>query len=80
MFLYAYNHLTNLFDVSHFPFVCGVLGLQSFNSTFKSLKNCVKEVEEIAYSDLGTEAIRKLYIEDFPVFVGIDVKGDDIYD
>lgn len=44
------------------------------------LKNCVKEVEEIAYSDLGTEAIRKLYIEDFPVFVGIDVKGDDIYD
>ena len=44
------------------------------------LKNCVKEVEEIAYADLGTEAIKKLYIEDFPVFVGIDVKGEDIYD
>ena len=44
------------------------------------LKKCVKEVKDIAYPDLGTEAIRRLYIEDFPVFVGIDTKGQDIYE
>lgn len=44
------------------------------------LKKCVKEVEAIAYEDLGTESIKRLYIEDFPVFVGIDTKGEDIYE
>ena len=44
------------------------------------LKKCVKEVEAVAYDDLGTESIKRLYIEDFPVFVGIDTKGEDIYE
>ena len=44
------------------------------------LKKCVKEVEAVAYEDLGTESIKRLYIEDFPVFVGIDTKGEDIYE
>ena len=40
----------------------------------------IKAVEVIAYEDLGTEAIRKLTIENFPVFVINDVHGGDIYE
>ena len=36
------------------------------------LSKCIKKSEVIAYDDLGTEAIRKLYVEDFPVIVVID--------
>ncbi len=36
--------------------------------------------ETIAYDDLGTEAIRKLYVKDFPVIVVIDSKGNDLYE
>lgn len=39
----------------------------------------IKKAEVVAYEDLGTEAIRKLTIEDFPVFVINDVHGGDIY-
>lgn len=34
----------------------------------------------IAYEDLGTEAIRELYVEDFPVIVVIDRTGNNLYD
>ncbi|MDY5112598.1 MAG: Fe-S-containing hydro-lyase [Bilifractor sp.] len=34
----------------------------------------------IAYDDLGTEAIRRLTIKDFPVIVAIDAEGNNIYD
>ncbi len=33
------------------------------------LSKCIKSSKIIAYEDLGTEAIRKLYVEDFPVTV-----------
>ncbi|TKC19450.1 Fe-S-containing hydro-lyase [Robertmurraya kyonggiensis] len=39
----------------------------------------IKAVEMIAYEDLGTEAIRKLTIENFPVIVINDVHGNDLY-
>lgn len=39
----------------------------------------IKSAEVVAYEDLGTEAIRKLTIEDFPVFVINDIHGGDIY-
>ncbi|MCF0111370.1 MAG: fumarate hydratase C-terminal domain-containing protein [Erysipelotrichaceae bacterium] len=44
------------------------------------LQNCVRQVEEVAFEDLGAEKISRLTIEDFPVFVGYDVYGGDIYD
>lgn len=40
----------------------------------------IKSVEIVAYGDLGTEAIRKLYVEDFPAVVVIDADGRSIYD
>lgn len=36
--------------------------------------------EVIAYEDLGTEAVRRLRVEDFPVIVAIDCYGTCIYD
>lgn len=36
--------------------------------------------EIIAYEDLGTEAIRKLEIVDFPVIVVIDCEGNNLYE
>ncbi len=39
----------------------------------------VKTAEIIAYEDLGAEAIRKVYVEDFPVTVINDTNGNDLY-
>lgn len=44
------------------------------------LKNTVKKVEDVAYEDLGTESIKKISVVDFPVYVGIDTNGGDIYE
>jgi fumarate hydratase subunit beta len=39
----------------------------------------VKKAEVVAYEDLGPEAIRRLEVEDFPVIVINDVRGNDLY-
>ncbi len=44
------------------------------------LSECIKSSEVIAYDDLGTEAIRKLVVADFPVTVVIDSEGNDLYE
>ena len=36
--------------------------------------------EIVAYEDLGTEAIRKLEVKDFPVIVVIDSRGNNLYE
>lgn len=41
---------------------------------------CVKSCEIIAFDDLGPEAIRKLYVEKFPLTVIIDAYGNDLYE
>ena len=33
----------------------------------------------MAYEDLGTEAVRKLEVEEFPAIVACDVRGNDLY-
>jgi len=43
------------------------------------LADKVKRSELICYEDLGPEAIYKLWVEDFPVVVGIDSKGNSIF-
>ena len=44
------------------------------------LAKCVTAEETLAYDDLGTEALRRVEVVDFPVFVGIDTLGNDVYD
>ena len=43
------------------------------------LSKSILQSEVIAYDDLGTEAIRKLEIKDFPVIVVMDAQGNDLY-
>ncbi len=43
------------------------------------LSKCIEHSEVIAYEDLGTEAIRRLTVRDFPVIVVLDTKGGDLY-
>ncbi len=43
------------------------------------LSHAIIKSEVIAFDDLLSEAIRKLEIKDFPCFVGIDIRGNDIY-
>ena len=44
------------------------------------LAKCVESSETLAYDDLGTEALRRLRVVGFPVFVGLDTLGNDIYE
>lgn len=44
------------------------------------LSKCILSSEVIAYDDLGTEAIRKLQVKDFPVIVVIDSEGNNLYE
>ena len=44
------------------------------------LSHCIVSSEVIAYDDLGTEAVRKLTVEDFPVIVVGDSEGNDLYE
>lgn len=44
------------------------------------LARAIKSSEVIAYEDLGTEAIRRLVVEDFPVIVANDIYGGDIFE
>lgn len=44
------------------------------------LSKKIKASKVIAYDDLGTEAIRELYVEDFPVIVVIDSAGNNLYE
>lgn len=44
------------------------------------LSKCIKESVVVAYDDLGTEAIRKLRVENFPVIVVIDSEGNNLYE
>jgi len=43
------------------------------------LSEAIKEADVIAFPDLGAEAIYKLRVENFPVTVIIDNKGNDLY-
>lgn len=43
------------------------------------ISSCIKKQEVIAFEDLGTEAIRRIEVENLPCFVIIDSKGRDRY-
>lgn len=44
------------------------------------LSRSIVSSEVIAYDDLGTEAIRKLEVRDFPVIVVVDSEGNNLYE
>ncbi len=42
-------------------------------------KNSIKSVEIIDFPELGMEAVRKIYVENFPAFIIVDDKGNDFF-
>ena len=44
------------------------------------MAQAIQKAEIIAYEELGPEAIRKLEVEEFPVIVVNDVRGNDLYE
>ena len=44
------------------------------------LSKCITSAEVIAYEDLGTEALRKLTVKDFPAIVVVDCDGHNLYE
>ena len=43
------------------------------------ISKTIKRAEVAAYEDLGTEAIRRMEVEDFPAVVVNDIDGNDLY-
>ncbi|MBP3706581.1 MAG: fumarate hydratase C-terminal domain-containing protein [Clostridia bacterium] len=41
---------------------------------------CITECEVIAFEDLGCESVKKLTFKDFPLIVGIDCSGGNIFE
>ena len=44
------------------------------------LGKCIKKAELVAYEDLQSEALRRLYVEDMPLVVIIDSEGRNLYE
>jgi len=44
------------------------------------LSKSIKQVEVIAYEDLGAEAILRLKVENFPAIVANDIYGEDLFE
>ena len=44
------------------------------------ISRCVKTAEVVAYPELGAEAVRRLYVENFPLVVAIDAHGGNLYE
>jgi fumarate hydratase, class I len=42
-------------------------------------KECITEVETLAYPELGMEAIFRITVKDFPAFIIVDDKGNDFF-
>lgn len=44
------------------------------------LAKTIKKVEPVAYTELGTEALLRLYVENFPTIVANDIYGADLFE
>ena len=58
----------------------GAVHLATIGGAGALLSKHIVSSEIIAYEDLGTEAIRKLVVKDFPAIVAYDTKGNCVYD
>jgi len=58
----------------------GAVHLATLGGAGALLSRHIIRAEVIAYDDLGTEAIRKLEVVDFPAIVAYDAAGGSVYD
>jgi fumarate hydratase subunit beta len=58
----------------------GALYLAATGGAGALLASRIVESEVIAYEDLGPEALRRIVLENFPVYVAYDAAGGDMYE
>ena len=58
----------------------GAVHLSAIGGAGALLSKHIVSAEVIAYEDLGTEAIRKLQVVDFPAIVAYDANGNSVYE
>ena len=58
----------------------GAVHLSAIGGAAALLSKHIVSAEVIAYEDLGTEAIRKLQVVDFPAIVAYDANGNSVYE
>ena len=58
---------------------CNAVYLAAIGGAGVAISHSVKKAEVIAYDELGTEAIRRLEVEDLPCIVAIDCEGNSLY-
>lgn len=58
----------------------GAVYLAATGGAGAMLARCIQSAEVIAFPELGTEAVRKLQIENFPAVVILDTHGGDYYE
>ncbi len=58
----------------------GAVYLAAVGGAGALLSRSIVSSEVVAYDDLGTEAVRRLEVKDFPVIVVMDAGGNDLYE
>lgn len=57
----------------------GAVYLGAIGGAGALIAGCVKEISVVAYEDLGTESVKKMVVENMPLTVIIDSKGNNLY-
>lgn len=57
----------------HCVYLCAIGGLGAL------ISKCIKSVEVVAYEHLGTESMKRMYVEKLPAIVAVDCKGNNVY-
>ena len=58
----------------------GAVYLAAVGGAGALLSRSILSAEVVAYEDLGTEAVRRLEVKDFPAIVVMDAQGRDLYE
>lgn len=58
----------------------GAVYLAAIGGAAALISQQIKSAEVIAYDDLGTEAVRRLEVEELPLIVAVDSNGNNLYD
>lgn len=66
-------------DVKKAMIKWGAVYFAAVGGTGALISRCIQTAEILAWEDLGTEAVRKLTIRDFPAIVAVDSTGEDLY-
>lgn len=59
---------------------CGAVYFAAIGGAGAVMASCVKQAEVVCYDDLGSEAVRRLTVENMPLTVIIDSKGHNLYE